>query len=287
MISAAIILSGCSNNRAKNFLGSGTLEASEVTLSSLLAGRLETVTITEGDSVLDDQILAVLDTSKLAAQLAQQEAAMQELEVSRRIATNAVAQTRTLAGNVASNLERQKNLLKTGSSTQQIVDDLETQAETASLRISSAQDQIAVLQAKQTQLQAALELIKLQLRDAVIRSPLAGTVLEKYVSTGEIVSPGSAVVKLADLKSMWIRIYLAEGDMGLISLNQSVQVRVDALPDHPFTGRVTWISPKAEFTPRNIQTRKSRADLVFAVKVEFENLMGRAAIGMPADVILP
>lgn len=287
LVVATSLFLGCGKSREKNFLGSGTLEATEVTVSALVAGRLDTLAVDEGDSVQAEEILAVVDTSKLAAQLSQQEAAFQELEVNRSIAANNVAQARTQAQNLATTLERQKNLLQTGSTTRQVVDDVAAQEETARLRLSAAQEQVTALDAKRQQLQAAIELIRLQLRDAVIRAPLSGTVIEKYVETGENVAPGSAVVKIADLNHMWIRIFLAEGDVGLVKLNQRVQVRIDALPDHPYDGRVSWISPKAEFTPRNVQTKKSRADLVFAAKVEFDNPDHRAAIGMPADVILP
>jgi HlyD family secretion protein len=281
------VLLGCGKSNEKNFLGSGTLEATEVTVSALVAGRLDTVAVDEGDSVQFDQVIAMVDTSKLAAQMQQQQAVLQELETNRRLAFNGIAQARTQADNLAANLERQQNLLKTGSTTQQIADDLAAQAQTARLRLSAAQDQLSVLDARQEQLQAATELIRLQLRDAVIRAPLTGTVIEKYVEAGENVALGSAVVKIADLKQMWIKIYMPEGDVGLVTLNQPVRIRVDALPDRPYDARVSWISPKAEFTPRNVQTRKSRADLVFAVKVEFDNTDGRAAIGMPADVVLP
>jgi HlyD family secretion protein len=284
---SAVLFLGCGNGVPKNFLGSGTLEAEELTVSSLVAGRLETLLVQEGDSTQADQIIAVVDTSKLAAQLRQQEAALQELDANRHLAANAIAQAQTQAKNLAANLERQQNLLRTGSSTQQLVDDLSSQEQTSNLRLSAAQVQVSALDAKQGQLQATVELLRLQLRDAVIRAPLKGSVIEKYVDAGENVAPGSAVVKIADLNHLWIKIFLAEGDVGLVSLNQRVQVRVDALPTHPFEGRVSWISPKAEFTPRNVQTRKSRADLVFAVKVEFENPQNLASIGMPADVILP
>jgi HlyD family secretion protein len=284
---SAVLFLGCGNGQEKNFLGSGTLEAEEVTVSSLVAGRLETLLVQEGDSTEADQIIAVVDTSKLAVQLEQQKAALEELTANRTLAANAIAQAQTQVKNLKANLDRQQNLLQTGSSTQQIVDDLSSQEQTAALRLSAAQVQVSALDAKQGQLQAAIELLRLQLRDAVIRAPLKGSVIEKYVDTGENVAPGSALIKIADLNHLWIKIFLAEEDVGKASLNQRVLVRIDALPNKLFEGRVSWISPKAEFTPRNVQTRKSRADLVFAVKVEFDNPQILASIGMPADVVLP
>jgi len=286
-VALSVIIAGCTNNAKKSFLGSGTLEAEEIVVSSLLAGTVEELLVSEGSAVEKDQIIARLDTSKLATQRRQSEAALQELQINRRLAENGVRQARTQHENLTVNLQRQVSLLEGGSSTQQIVDDLKTQEEIARLRLSSAQDQLAALDAKENQLRAALDLVTLQLEDAVIRSPLAGSVIEKYVEAGENVPLGGAIVKIADVKRPWIKIYLAEGDVGLVSLNAPVRVLADALTGKSFEGRVTWISPKAEFTPKNVQTRASRADLVFAVKVEFDNPEGLAAIGMPAEVYLP
>jgi len=283
----ALLLIGCSNSPQKNFLGSGTLEAEEIVVSSLLPGTVEELRVSEGSAVEKDQIIARLDTSKLSAQRRQSEAALQELQINRRLAVNAIHQARTQHENLVANLERQESLLEGGSSTRQIVDDLKTQEEIAGLRLASAQDQPAALDAKESQLRATLDLVTLQLEDAVIRSPLSGSVIEKYVEAGENVPLGGAIVKIADVKRLWIKMYLAERDVGLVSLNAPVRVLADALTGKSLEGRVTWISPKAEFTPKNVQTRDSRADLVFAVKVEFDNPEGLAAIGMPAEVYLP
>ncbi|HEX7343337.1 MAG TPA: efflux RND transporter periplasmic adaptor subunit [bacterium] len=281
------LLGGCSNGPKKDFLGSGTLEAEEVIVSSLLPGTIEELLVSEGAAVQKDQIIARLDTSKLSAQRSQSEAALQEILINRRLAGNAIQQARTQYDNLAANLQRQQSLLQGGSSTQQIVDDLKAQEEIARLRLTSAQDQFAALDAKESQLRAALDLIDLQIEDAVIRSPLTGAVIEKYVAAGENVPLGGAIVKIADVKKLWIKIYLTERDVGLVALNAPVRVKVDAVTGHSFEGRVSWISPKAEFTPKNVQTRQSRADLVFAVKIEFDNPDGLAAIGMPAEVHLP
>lgn len=286
LISVALA-AGCTQNDKKNFLGSGTLEAEEVIVSSLLAGALDSVLVEEGAAVEKGQLIALIDTSKLAAQLRQSEAALQELYINRRIADNAIQQAQTQHQNVSTNLERQKSLLQTGSSAQQTVDDLSAQEELARFKLNAARDQIAVLDAKEKQISAARDLIRLQMQDAVIRAPLSGSVIEKYVDAGENVPLGGAIVKIADLQRLRIKVYLAEKDVGLVRLNSRILVRADALPDHSFEGRVSWISPKAEFTPKNVQTRQARADLVFAVKVEFANPDLSAAIGMPADVYLP
>ena len=282
-----IVLIGCRADGNRHVLGSGTPEAEEVIVSSLLAGRVDSSFVSEGDSVEAGQQLALIDVRKLEAQLRQSEAALEELVVNHRIARRAVEQAQEQHSNISATLKRQRNLLESGSSTQQIVDDLATQEAVARSRLEAAQDQLKALEARREQLQATLELIRLQISDGQVMSPLKGVVIEKYVEAGENVAPGSPMVKIADLDRLWIKVYLSEEDVGLVSLGSRVQVRVDALPGQPFDAEVVWVSPRAEFTPRNVQTRDARADLVFAVKVEFENPSHAAMIGMPADVVLP
>lgn len=282
-----LVLYGCSGNSQRNFLGSGTLEADEVVVSSLLAGRLDSVSVDEGDSVAAGQLIALLDVQKLEAQLRQNEAALQELRVNHRIARRSVEQAGEQHENLLMTLKRQRSLLESGSTTQQVVDDLSTQEVVARSRLEAARDQLDALEAKQKQLEAAADLIRLQMADGRIATPLAGTAVEKYVEPGENVAPGSPLVKVADLDHMWMKVYLDEKDVSLVTLGTQVRVRVDAMPGKAFEGRVVWISPRAEFTPRNVQTRQARADLVFAVKVEFDNPDHTAMIGMPAEVLLP
>ncbi len=283
----SLLMAGCNGQNEKNFLGSGTLEAEEILVSSLLSGRVDSLFVREGSTVLAGQVIACLEWDKLEAQRRQSQAVLEELTANRSLTRNAIEQAREVHANLSANLQRQKSLLQSGSSAQQIVDDLTTQEQTAALKWQAAREQLAALDAKEKQITAALDLINLQIRDATITAPRSGTILEKFVDAGEIVLPNGPLVKIANLQSLWIKIYLDEKNVGLVTLGKTVQVRVDAFPGKNLAGKVTWISPKAEFTPKNVQTRELRADLVYAVKVEFDNPDQAAAIGMPADVYLP
>ncbi len=280
------LLLSCRGGEKQNYLGSGTLEADEIIVSTLVPGTVCAVEVEEGQFVDEGALIAMMDTSKLAAQLRQTRAGLQEIAANRRLAHSSIAQAKEQYDNAKLNLERQRKLLESGSSTQQIVDDLSTQAATAALRLRAAEDQLPVLDAKEEQLNASLDLLNLQMRDAQIRTPISGTVLERYVESGENLLLNGSVAKLADLKHLWIKIYMGEADLGMVAPGTAVMVRVDALPEEVFQGRVSWVSPKAEFTPKNVQTRRARADLVFAVKVAFDNPEGKALIGMPADVYI-
>ena len=109
--------------------------------------------------------------------------------------------------------------------------------------------------------------------------------LEKYREAGEIAPLGSPLYKIANLKKMWLKIYLAETDMGMIALGQKVKVKMDALKE-AIPGTISWVSKEAEFTPKNIQTKKTRAELVYAVKVLLDESRPELKIGMPAEVYL-
>ena len=101
---------------------------------------------------------------------------------------------------------------------------------------------------------------------------------------GGFAMPGKPVVQIATMNEMWIKVYISETDLGKIKLDEEAELKIDSYPDRTFAGRVSWISPRAEFTPKNVQTKEARVDLVYAVKVILENPKGILKIGMPADV---
>jgi len=280
------MLMGCHGKTDDSFLGSGTMETDEVLVSSLLAGKLNSVLFDQGDSVDNQQLLAVVDVEKLEAQVRQNQAVLEEIGANRTVAQRSIEQAGEQLDNLSKTLDRQAALLETGSSSQQIIDDLKSQKAIASSQLQAARDQMKVLDAKKKQIEASLDLLNLQIADSRITSPLQGTVLEKYVEPGEIVSPGSPIAKITSLKDMWLKVYLSESDVDLVTVGGEVKVVLDALPDEPIKGKVVWVSPRSEFTPRNVQTRESRADLVFAVKIEIDNSNSTALIGMPAEVYL-
>jgi len=131
--------------------------------------------------------------------------------------------------------------------------------------------------------QASVDLLKKNIRDSYIISPLNGFVVKKFVEVGETVSPMSSLVKISNLSSVNLIIYVSEGDLGKIKLGQKAEITIDTYPDKKYDGKVTYISPEAEFTPKNIQTKDERTKLVFAVKIEILNKDFELKPGMPAD----
>lgn len=251
---------------------SGTIEITEVEVSSKLSGRIEKLLVDEGDSVLKDQVLIELETKELQAQLKQAQAAYQ-------MSLAQLAQSKSNSENLKTNLERTRQLFKAGSATQQQLDDQET-------KYQMAKDQLTSATHSTEQNKATIELIQVYIDNSVIRSPINGLVLSKNTEIGEVVSPGSSLLTLGDLLHPWVKIYIKETDLGKVKLGQKAEVKIDSYPDKVFKGKVTYISSQAEFTPKNIQTKEERVKLVFGIKVSLDNPLQILKPGMPADVIL-
>jgi HlyD family secretion protein len=286
LLSAVMAITACQDKLPAGFAGSGTLEATEVTVGSLASGTILQLTKEEGEPVKAAELLATIDVEKLALQKAQLQASLSEIEASRIAADAAIAQASDSFDNVQTRFKRIKELYSKGSATQQQYDDISTQQNVARSQLTAAKAQIPMLDAKRSQVEATMAVLDRQIKDGTIVAPLDAQVVEKYVEPGEIAIPGGALYKLADLVNLWIKIYVAETDIDKFKLGQDVIVRVDAGKE-PFPGKVSWVSPEAEFTPKNVQTKKARAELVYAVKVILKNKDDILKIGMPAEVYLP
>lgn len=285
MLMITIFLGACRESQAPGFAGSGTLEATEVSVSALTTGTVLSLTREEGEAVVKGDILAMIDVEKLTLQRAQLLANLQEVEAGRIAAEAAIAQAQENFENTEARYKRTKELQAGGSATRQQFDDISTKLSVDRSQLAAARAQRPLLDAKQAQTEAALAVLDRQIADGKIVSPLTGVVVEKYVEPGEVVIAGGKIYKIADLANFWLNIYLAETDLGAITTGQSVNVRIDAVAD-PLAGRIVWTSPEAEFTPKNVQTRKARSELVYAVKVTLEESRPELKIGMPAEVYL-
>jgi HlyD family secretion protein len=249
--------------------GSGTIEVTEIEMGSKIPGRVEKLWVDEGEEVDSGRILIELDHKELDAQLAQAKASV-------NVAKTRVDQAKSEWGNIGINLKRIRELYKAGSTTKKELDDLETKYKLAS-------DQYKLVTHQYEQSKAAVELIKAQLENTIIKSPIKGVVLEKNTNPGEVVFPGIALLTLADLSTVWLKIYVKEDQLGWVKLSQKAKVKVDSYPAKTFSGIVVHISDKAEFTPKNIQTKEERVKLVFGVKISLENPEQELKPGMPAD----
>jgi HlyD family secretion protein len=153
----------------------------------------------------------------------------------------------------------------------------------ALLLAGSRPEQIQAARGQVAQAESALAMAKSRLKEAVVLAPINGVVLRKNLEVGETANPGASILTLMNPSEVWVRAYVAEEEVGRIKVGESARVSVDAYPERSFAGRVSEISSEAEFTPRNVQTKKERVNLVFRIKILLDNPQGILKPGMPAD----
>jgi len=294
------LIAGCKNKEENPFAGSGTIEAREITISSEAQGKLINLSLEEGDYLHKGQLIAEVNVEKLELQkeivstdLAELDWSEEVLKKEIDVAEELVSQASISLDNVQKTRDRISNLYKQNAATKEKLDKVETELALSISKLHTAEKQIAeikthagLLKAKREKIEANLHLLDRQIKDGKIACPSDGTVIEKYIEQGEIVNFGTPICMIADISTVWIKIYAEEEMLGKLILGGKALIGVDSHPDSLFEGRITWISPRAEFTPKNIQTKDSRADLVYAVKITVKNSEGIFKIGMPADVYI-
>jgi HlyD family secretion protein len=284
-ILSAALISGCAG-RSSRVHPSGTLEATETDLASVSAGRILDVRPQLGDAVKAGDTLITLDTELLRLQRAQSEAGRRSLQAQRELTRDQLQQAKRNLDLAEVTLSRTRALLEPGSATPQQVDELQTKRDVNASQVSAAQHQLDALAAEEAKLDAQLAVFDRQIRDGVILSPANGTIILRNAEPGEFAAPGAVLLRLADLSRLELRVFLGEQDLNRVKIGQELPVLVDALKGETITGKVTWVSDEAEFTPKNVQTKQARTQLVYAVKLSVANPDGRLHIGMPAEVKL-
>ncbi len=279
---------GCqSNNHDADAYGN--FEATEILVSSEARAKLLQFNVEEGQLVDQDEILGFADTTQLYLQKQQ---IIYSIAALKSKTQDVGVQVRVLIEQ-KNNLHREKkrieNLLKEGAATAKQLDDINGEIEVTDSRILATRSQLTTANAgilsEIAPLEAQVELINDQLKKSYITSPVSGTVLTKYAEEGELVVMGQPLIKVADLREMTLRAYIGGDQLSDLQLGSQVEVLVDQDKDdyRSFNGTISWISPQAEFTPKIIQTKEERVNLVYAVKVKVSNDQ-TLKIGMPGEV---
>jgi len=282
---AAWSAAGCSREEAGPN-PSGTLEAAEIDIAPSMTGKALEVRADLGDRVAAGDTLVVLDTELLVLQRAEAEANRRSLMAQRSAAEEDRKQAERALALAEKTLGRLRALLADGTATEQQVDDAEAKRDQIVNQREAARHRVAMFDAEMEKLAASLAVFDRQIRDGVLLSPENGVVLVRALEPGEIALPNRPALRIADLSRLDLRVYLEAEDLGRVRIGEKVPVLVDALGGKEVEGKVVWVSPEAEFTPKNVQTRNARAQLVYAVKIEVENADGILAIGMPAEARL-
>jgi HlyD family secretion protein len=278
-----MIVAGCGNNDQTPG-GSGLVEATQTLVSAEVMGQVQRLLCEEGDRLMVADTIACIDSVTIALQLRQAKAGLAAGESQRPLTAidiERAAENRALA---QKEFERLAQLLPTGSANQQQYDRAESQLAQAKLNQRRAEAALTAIEADITRLAAQAELLRQQLADCTPLAPVSGVVVKKFVEVGELVTPGKPLIEIARLDTVWVKVYLPPEDLTKINLGDRAEVDPEDGRAEPLVGQVSWIASEAEFTPKNIQTREARADLVYAVKVIIPNPEQTLKIGMPVAV---
>jgi HlyD family secretion protein len=289
---------------------SGNIEAHESLVSFKVTGRIAELPVEEGQTVATGDLLARLDANDYHQQVAMDEAATHVrhsqlalgLAGSRPQDTEAAKQSLLDA---KADLEQKK---KDYERYEALYEKDEIPAQTRDLAATNMvraqadsnraaqlynelvegtrREEITVERADLGQARENLGMSRIRLGYTVLRAPFAGVILVRQAELGEVISPGTPIVTLADLDHLWVRVYVPDTDLGRIQWGQEVTVRTDTYPNKDYRGRVSFISSEAEFTPKSVETEKERVTLVYRVKVDVENPNYELKPGMPADAYI-
>ncbi|MGP1591398.1 MAG: HlyD family secretion protein [Prevotella sp.] len=296
------VITSCSDNQ-KEYDATGTFEATEVTVAAKSSGELKHFVLNEGENLKANQVVGNIDTYELQQKQDELTAVLQQLDAtasstsSRQL--NLREQLASLSQQISHEQQEQKRfaeLVKDGAVPRKQLDDINNQIQVLQRQYeatrnqiqsnnSSLENQISAIQAQKQGVMAQKRQLEEKINNAQVLSPLQGTVLEKYVEQGEFVSVGKPLFKVADTNKMFIRAYITSEQLKSIRLGQKVTVFADygSGQKKQYNGVVTWISSRSEFTPKTILTDDERADLVYAIKIQFQN-DGYAKIGMYGEV---
>ncbi len=306
-LALALALAGCNGNGRNEIGASGTIEATEVDVAAQVGGRVQELRIDEGSQVRTGDTLAILDTTGPRYQFLQAQAGVDLADAQLRLvlkgardediaqAQALVQQAEAAQQTAASDARRASELLAAGSATRKQKDDADARLVGANAQLNAAHqglnkmqqfarpEDIASARARLAQAQAVRDLAQKNLANCFIIATTNGTVTNKVVEVGDLAIPGGIVAAVSQLDTVDLMIYVSEVELARVKLGADAEVKIDVSTKRVFPGKVVYISPTAEFTPKNIQTREDRVKLVFGVKVEIPNPDGALKPGLPAD----
>jgi HlyD family secretion protein len=287
-LSIALLATSCGKSK-DDADASGTFEATEVIVSAQGSGQILSFNVEEGQTLTANQQVGSIDSTQVYLRLKQLQASGKAIQSRRPDIKKQIAAIEQQIATAKTERKRSENLVKANAGNQKVLDDvnaqiavLEKQLDAQKTMLESSNqgitDESEGLNYQVKQLQDQLEKCK-------ITSPIAGTILLKYAEMGEVAAPGKALFKIADTNDMVLRAYITADQLTQIKVGQTVKIKTDSGKDgsKEYSGTIAWVSSKAEFTPKTIQTRDERANLVYAVKINVKN-DGLIKIGMYGDV---
>lgn len=284
----ALCLFSCGKQKG-NYDASGAFEATEVMVSAQAAGQILQFSVTEGATLESNQVVGVIDTIQLRLKKEQLRASMQAVDSRTYNVSLQIASLKQQIAKQETELARFQKLLQSNAATQKQVDDIQSSIDVLQKQLAAQTESLqkgnSSLSSEIKALQIQVEQVEDLIAKSIISSPITGTVLAKYAEAGEVTGQGKPLFKIADTENLFLRAYITADQLTTMKLNQEVSVFSDfgKKEMREYQGIITWISDKAEFTPRTILTKNERSNLVYAVKIAVKN-DGYLKIGMYGEV---
>lgn len=279
-----ILLAACGNQEEVSD-AYGNFEAIEVMVSSESQGRIVAFEPEEGASLKENQVTVLIDTTQLYLKKIQLESGFSSLGTRIQTLEAQIRASRVQMSNLEREKQRIHKLVEGGAATSKQQDDIDGQIALLDAQILATESQKSSVYAERKTLEVQIRQVVDQIMKCSIRNPVSGVLLTKYKEEGEITAPGQSLYKVANLDELILRAYISGNQLSSLAIGKEVRVLFDGPQGmEESTGVVSWISSRAEFTPKIIQTREERVNLVYALKVKVSN-DGRLKIGMPGEVI--
>ncbi len=305
-----LLLASCSNDDENTIKASGNIEVTEITVSSKVTGEVENIIKDEGELVNKGDTVLIINHETLDYQLAQAEAGMEAAAAQLKLLKEGARQEDIIQAKenlkqaevnfeqAEKDKKRMTDLFESNSITKKQLEDATARYEVTLAQFNAAKEnykkiqniarpeEITQAEANLKKQKATVDLLKKNINDSYVISPRKGYIVKKFIDEGETVTMLSSLFKVSDLSVAELVIYVSEEKLGKVQLNQKAEIHTDTYEDKTYEGYVSYISPEAEFTPKNIQTEDERTKLVFAVKIKIPNPEFELKAGMPADAII-
>ena len=278
-----LLLSSCNSN-ADLADGYGNFEAVETTISAESTGKLLKFAIEEGQTLKKDALIGYIDTIQLALRKEQLITSKIVMSSKSKGVLSQISVLKSQLKTAQVSKERTEKLIAANAGTQKQLDDINGKIDVINQQIISVEIQNAPIINELKSIDIQIKQVEDQIHKSIITNPLNGTVLVKYAEPNEITSFGKPLYKIADLSTVQLRVYITETQLAEIKIGQGVTVKIDTgetMKD--FAGKIIWIASEAEFTPKIIQTKEERVNLVYALKIDVKN-DGSLKIGMPGEM---
>jgi len=264
----------------------GRVEGKEINISSKVQGRIIRLYKRESDSVKKGELLAELRPDEYLAMLYSAQKEVQAAEETVLMAQSYLIKSQANVEQAKKDLERYRALFQEGVVSKRDLEIAELNYISVLAELKVNERYVAQAKAKQSSALQRLKEVEVYFRETKIYAPADGVILSRVAEEGEVVNPGQVIYTMVDLNKLYIKVYIPEPELGKVKLGQQARVYVDAYPDRYFNGTLTRVYEKAEFTPKNVETKDERVKLVFGAEVYVENPEGLLKPGMPADVVM-